>query len=85
MSAEPAATPAFAQFDRGQISGVVKDDTGGVVPGVTVTANTRGPTQSQSETPLTSPGGNRRAMTTGGASTPTMWATRAMIPFSLGA
>src|SRR3982750_3435107 len=33
-----AATPAFAQFDRGQISGVVKDDTGGVVPGVTVTA-----------------------------------------------
>ena len=33
-----AATPAFAQFDRGQISGVVKDDTGGVVPGATVTA-----------------------------------------------
>src|SRR6478672_11163829 len=33
-----AATPAFAQFDRGQISGVVKDQTGGVVPGVTVTA-----------------------------------------------
>jgi len=33
-----AATPAFAQFDRGQISGVVKDSTGGVVPGVTVTA-----------------------------------------------
>ena len=28
----------FAQFDRGQISGVVKDETGGVVPGVTVTA-----------------------------------------------
>src|SRR5436190_17093187 len=33
-----AATPAFAQFDRGQISGVVKDQTGGVMPGVTVTA-----------------------------------------------
>jgi hypothetical protein len=32
------STPAFAQFDRGQISGVVKDDTGGVVPGATVTA-----------------------------------------------
>src|SRR5215207_7262529 len=32
------APPAFAQFDRGQISGVVKDDTGGVVPGATVTA-----------------------------------------------
>ncbi len=30
--------PAFAQFDRGQISGVVKDETGGVVPGATVTA-----------------------------------------------
>lgn len=32
------APPAYAQFDRGQISGVVKDDTGGVVPGATVTA-----------------------------------------------
>ena len=32
------AVPAAAQFDRGQISGVVKDDTGGVVPGATVTA-----------------------------------------------
>ena len=41
-----AATPAFAQFDRGQISGVVKDDTGGVVPGVTVTA-----TQVSTQTP----------------------------------
>src|SRR6476469_9889943 len=41
-----AATPAFAQFDRGQISGVVKDDTGGVVPGATVTA-----TQVQTQTP----------------------------------
>ena len=42
------ATPAFAQFDRGQISGVVKDDTGGVVPGATVTA-----TQVQTQTPRT--------------------------------
>ena len=32
------ALPAFAQFDRGQISGVVKDESGGVVPGATVTA-----------------------------------------------
>ena len=31
-------SPAFAQFDRGQISGVVKDESGGVVPGATVTA-----------------------------------------------
>jgi hypothetical protein len=33
-----AALPAYAQFDRGQISGVVKDQQGGVVPGATVTA-----------------------------------------------
>lgn len=32
------ALPAAAQFDRGQISGTVKDSQGGVVPGVTVTA-----------------------------------------------
>jgi len=32
------AAPAFAQFDRGQISGVIKDQTGGVMPGVAVTA-----------------------------------------------
>ena len=31
------ALPAAAQFDRGQISGTVKDAQGGVVPGVTVT------------------------------------------------
>src|SRR5260221_6514618 len=31
------AAPAFAQFDRGQISGVVKDQTGAVIPGATVT------------------------------------------------
>ena len=32
------APPAWAQFERGQVSGVVKDSTGGVMPGVTVTA-----------------------------------------------
>ncbi len=33
-----AAAPAAAQFDRGTISGVVKDQQGGVIPGATVTA-----------------------------------------------
>ena len=33
-----AAAPAWAQFERAEISGVVKDTTGAVVPGVTVTA-----------------------------------------------
>jgi len=42
------APPAFAQFDRGQISGVVKDDTGGVVPGATVTATQVGTQQPRS-------------------------------------
>src|SRR5436309_9487416 len=32
------AASAFAQFDRGQIAGRVKDAQGGVVPGATVTA-----------------------------------------------
>src|SRR5205823_9721125 len=32
------STAAFAQIDRGQISGFVKDETGGVIPGATVTA-----------------------------------------------
>ena len=32
------APPALAQFDRGQISGVIKDASGGVIPGATVTA-----------------------------------------------
>jgi hypothetical protein len=31
------ASPAFAQFDRGQIAGIVKDQTGGIIPGATVT------------------------------------------------
>jgi hypothetical protein len=37
-----AALPAYAQFDRGQISGVVKDQQGGVIPGATVTATNQG-------------------------------------------
>ena len=32
------AGPASAQIDRGQIAGFVKDQTGGVIPGATVTA-----------------------------------------------
>jgi hypothetical protein len=32
------AVPADAQFDRGQIAGVVRDQQGGVIPGATVTA-----------------------------------------------
>ncbi len=32
-----AATTAFAQFDRGTISGTIKDAQGGIVPGATVT------------------------------------------------
>jgi hypothetical protein len=32
------AAPAFAQSDRGQIAGFVKDQSGGVIPGATVTA-----------------------------------------------
>src|SRR5919199_5294233 len=33
--------PALAQFDRAQISGVVKDESGGVIPGATVTITNR--------------------------------------------
>src|SRR2546430_15287485 len=32
------AAPALAQFDRGTISGTIKDEQGGVMPGVSVTA-----------------------------------------------
>lgn len=42
------APPAAAQFDRGQISGVVKDATGAVVPGATVTV-----TSQRTQVPLT--------------------------------
>ncbi len=40
------ASTASAQFDRGTISGTIKDSSGGVVPGVTVTA-----TSVQTQTP----------------------------------
>src|SRR6266511_3585538 len=33
--------PAFAQIDRAQLAGFVKDQTGGVIPGATVTATLR--------------------------------------------
>jgi hypothetical protein len=36
-----SAAPALAQFERAQISGVAKDDQGGVMPGVTVTATSQ--------------------------------------------
>jgi hypothetical protein len=32
-----SVVPVFAQFDRAQIAGIVKDQTGGVIPGATVT------------------------------------------------
>jgi hypothetical protein len=42
------ATSAYAQFDRGTISGTIKDEQGGVVPGVTVTIVNTGTQQSRS-------------------------------------
>ncbi len=41
------ASSAYAQFDRGTISGTVKDAQGGVVPGVTVTATSTQTTQTR--------------------------------------
>jgi hypothetical protein len=41
LAALACAAPAFAQFEHGQISGVVKDQSGGVMPGVTVTATNK--------------------------------------------
>jgi uncharacterized protein (DUF2141 family) len=43
-----AASSAFAQFDRGTISGTVKDSQGGIVPGATVTV-----TSTQTQQPRT--------------------------------
>jgi hypothetical protein len=42
--------PAAAQFDRGTISGTIKDEQGGVVPGATVTATSLQTQQSRSTT-----------------------------------
>jgi Carboxypeptidase regulatory-like domain len=39
--------PAFAQFDRGSISGTIKDQQGGVMPGVTVTVTNQQTRQTQ--------------------------------------
>jgi hypothetical protein len=39
---------AFAQFDRGSISGTIKDEQGGVMPGVTVTVTNQQTRQTQS-------------------------------------
>ena len=50
-----AATTAFAQFDRGTITGTVKDSQGGIVPGATVTI-TSAQTQ-QSRTTVTDASG----------------------------
>src|SRR5215207_1675313 len=43
-----SATSAFAQFDRGTVSGTIKDAQGGVVPGVTVTATSTQTQQARS-------------------------------------
>jgi hypothetical protein len=45
-----AALPAFAQFERGKISGTIKDAQGGVMPGVTVTATSQQTQQAVSVT-----------------------------------
>jgi Carboxypeptidase regulatory-like domain len=37
-----SASPVLAQFDTGQIAGFVRDSSGGVIPGVTVTATNEG-------------------------------------------
>src|SRR5882672_4648490 len=47
------ASPALAQFDRGSISGTIKDQQGGVMPGVAVTATN---TQTQQGTTTTTDG-----------------------------
>src|SRR6266545_290624 len=43
-----SVAPALAQFDRGSISGTVKDQQGGVMPGVTVTVTNQQTRQTQS-------------------------------------
>ena len=42
-----SVVPAFAQFDRGSISGTIKDEQGGVMPGVTVTVTNQQTRQTQ--------------------------------------
>ncbi len=43
-----ASASAFAQFDRGTLSGTIKDQQGGVVPGVTVTVTNQATQQARS-------------------------------------
>ena len=43
------AAPAFAQIQSGSINGTVKDEQGGVLPGVTVTAQGLDATQQKEE------------------------------------
>jgi hypothetical protein len=50
-----SASSAYAQFDRGSISGTVKDPQSAVVPGVTVTVTS--PATEQSRTTVTDGGG----------------------------
>lgn len=40
-------TPAFAQFERSRVAGTVKDQQGGVMPGVTVTATNQATNQAE--------------------------------------
>ncbi len=40
-------TPAFAQFERSRVSGTIRDQQGGVMPGVTVTATNNATNQSE--------------------------------------
>ena len=51
-AARRCVVPAFAQFDRGSISGTIKDEQGGVMPGVTVTVTNTQTRQSQTTSPM---------------------------------
>ena len=50
-----AGTPAFAQFERSRVAGTVRDQQGGVMPGVSVTATNQA--TSQAETTVTDESG----------------------------
>ena len=51
-----SAAPAAAQFDRGTISGTIKDEQGGVMPGVAVTARQHPDSSRPSRPPATAAG-----------------------------
>ena len=42
-----AGSPAFAQFERSRVAGTIKDQQGGVMPGVTVTATNQATNQAE--------------------------------------